>query len=832
MKSVVSNLQEGTWFHLVQIRNDKGVAVVQIDPGSPVDQAGLQPGDLVISVNGVDLRSRPEAYFHTRLQSKPGDRLDLVWIRSGDFHNGILTLKDTEEVPYVIQIKQQQIVMGVEVMTWFQRGSFLIFPIVLLCFGTWMGFRRPRNNIAFQCALLFLATALSTSPAFHPMIAGWPTWMLSLSIVVVLTASFLKTMLILEILCVFPSSTTLGTWLRKRKWLVLTPIFAWTVFRLVYFLSLTYGWNNEMTRFVVGIVEPVPVSTLPIIVVSLAGGLLIAQQVVAQRQKRMRLQLIEIGFFLALVLAPLWTILQPGSLLASWDVFSLRGSAFLVLVWFLDRIVQVGLQCALPFSFAYAIMAHRVFGLRFVFGRSLRYLLAAQSLYLVLSLGMFIVFYETISSWSVGMNVSDLIVACLAAGCVLILIGGWTWMKTPTIRYMDRHLLREEYENRQRLFKLGRTLTQFQDRNSLLEKTGRELLEGLDLCFVAIYLYEQQNTLSVSWHGARNFPGQRHELDASFFIAQADKITRTLQFTSSEKPIIEHKDINGNESPVDLVFEIFIILRGESNRRGCIALGTKLSEEPFSRDEKEQLLVLATELELALENIEIGASLKQQTQRLQRLSRRLINVQETERHRLARDLHDDSGQALTALKISLELTHDELSGVTSGIRERLHDAIALTDETLGKLRSIAHDLRPPTLDTVGLSAALDGLCKSFAHRTRVLIEYEGLESTKFSQAISIGLYRILQEGLANCARHARAGHIKVELKHNGQNIRLSISDDGRGFEPHKTLEDQNEIGTGLIGMHERLESLGGRLDIYSQPEAGTRLVASIPWEDV
>ena len=145
-KSAVSNLQEGTWFHLLQIRQNEGIIVAQIENGSPADLVGLQSGDRIISVNGIDLRSTPDAYFQVRLQSQPGDLLELVWLHDDRIHTGILTLEETEEVPYALQVDQQQIVMGVGAMTWFQRGPFLIFPIVLLGFGTWMGFRSPAQH--------------------------------------------------------------------------------------------------------------------------------------------------------------------------------------------------------------------------------------------------------------------------------------------------------------------------------------------------------------------------------------------------------------------------------------------------------------------------------------------------------------------------------------------------------------------------------------------------------------------------------------------------------------------------------------------------------------
>ena len=118
-KSAVNNLQEGTWFHLVRIREDGGITVTQVDADSPADKAGLRPGDTVISIDGTDIRTRPEAYFQARLRSNPGDRFNLAWLRDGSMHAGILTLEASEQVRYAVEVNQEELVLGVGAMTWF-----------------------------------------------------------------------------------------------------------------------------------------------------------------------------------------------------------------------------------------------------------------------------------------------------------------------------------------------------------------------------------------------------------------------------------------------------------------------------------------------------------------------------------------------------------------------------------------------------------------------------------------------------------------------------------------------------------------------------------------
>ena len=830
-KSAVNNLQEGTWFHLVRIREDGGINVTQVDVDSPADKAGLRPGDIVISINGTDLRTRPEAYFQTRLRSRPGDRFDLAWLRDGRMHAGFLTLEETEQVRYAVEVNQEELALGAGAMTWFQRGPYLIYPIVLLCFGLWIGFKRPGNKIAFQCALLFLASALSVSPAFHPMIAGWPDWMLSLSVFVITLAHFLEFMLLFSILTVFPIETEIGSWMRKRARWILIPLFAWIVVRIIYLLSLTNGWNSASIQTVISLVESVPVPALPVLVVFIAACLLLAQRSVARRQQYTRLQFINVGFVSAFILAPVWTIVQPGTFMATWVAVPLQGAFLPLLVWLLDHIVLVGLKCILPLSFAYSVLAHRVFGLRFIVGKGLRQFISNQGVNLLLSLGLLLIFYETITFWSTGVEVSDLLITVVTAGFILILVGGWILAKPAVIRFIDRYLFRDEIENRQRLFRLRRELTHFQERDALLNSTGRELLDVLDISYLAIYLGDGSGkSISVVWYDVNKKFNSEPKKDESFFSGSIGKIEALLKLMSPERPLVESDDPYVQNRVSDLGYELIILLRGELRTQGCIAIGAKVSEEPFTGEEKEQLLVLAAELEMVLKNIKATTSLRMQTQRLKRLSNRLINIQESERSRLARDLHDDTGQALTALKMSLEITRNELPGVADHTSDRLNDAVALADDTLEKLRAISHSLRPPALDAIGLNSALEGLCKGFTQRTQMPVSYVGMDTTEISNPIDICLYRILQEGLTNCAKHGQASHVEVSLKRNGEVVQLSIQDNGQGFDLADTLSDQNETGIGLIDMQERLESLNGRMNVHSKPGAGARLVATIPLE--
>ena len=197
-----------------------------------------------------------------------------------------------------------------------------------------------------------------------------------------------------------------------------------------------------------------------------------------------------------------------------------------------------------------------------------------------------------------------------------------------------------------------------------------------------------------------------------------------------------------------------------------------------------------------------------------------------ERTRIARELHDESGQSLTALKISLELIRAQLPDEMHEIKENLSDVLSLADKTMSNLRLLSHNLRPPGLDSYGLDAALAGLCQDFQAHTNLRVIYNGVEMANLAGLSSLSLYRFAQEALTNVAKHAQATEVEVTLKLDEGIITLTVEDNGQGFNVPNMEESLSVQGAGLVGMIERLEMVGGQLYMQSTLGQGTQITAS------
>lgn len=250
---------------------------------------------------------------------------------------------------------------------------------------------------------------------------------------------------------------------------------------------------------------------------------------------------------------------------------------------------------------------------------------------------------------------------------------------------------------------------------------------------------------------------------------------------------------------------------------------------PFSDREEMILATLADHVATAIRNARLYNDVSRHQRVLEALTLQLVTAQEAERKRLAREIHDEVGQSLSAVKISLGLLLEDVRSLDESVQARVSTALHAIGETLREVRRISSDLRPLALDTLGLDAALHGHVDRFMTLTGLAVEFyvEG-RSRPLEPQVSLLLYRMAQEALTNVARHSGATCVWIGLRYRKALVELTITDDGCGFDAEAVMESGWKSGHfGLVGMRERVRQRGGMFVISAAPEAGTRLVAAV-----
>lgn len=234
--------------------------------------------------------------------------------------------------------------------------------------------------------------------------------------------------------------------------------------------------------------------------------------------------------------------------------------------------------------------------------------------------------------------------------------------------------------------------------------------------------------------------------------------------------------------------------------------------------------------QMALEHSQMQSVILQRTAELQNLSLRLLKVQDEERRKLSRDLHDSTGQTLAALKIAVSFLQLSIKDDPSKMA-LVTDVADLADQAIEELRTMAYLLHPPLLDEVGFACAAEWYIEGFAKRSGVNVNMEiATHHERMPRSTETALFRVLQESLTNVHRHSKAAHVTVCFRHQFEKVILEIRDDGCGIEGERLVrlrETSAETGVGLAGMRERMNELNGTLEMESEGR-GTTIRAVVP----
>jgi PAS domain S-box-containing protein len=360
---------------------------------------------------------------------------------------------------------------------------------------------------------------------------------------------------------------------------------------------------------------------------------------------------------------------------------------------------------------------------------------------------------------------------------------------------------------------------------------GNTIVPSVD--WAAIHLFdEQKNQLRLEAVAGINVLAEEYTLDFGQGIAgrvlESDHLINVADVSKDDRVASFPRASHAHSLMVAPI----------KNRDGMV-IGTITLQSSnigqFTNEDENLLLLLAHQAGLAIENARLYETVmyRQQVAQIQRehlrlLTHRMVTAQEDERERIARELHDEAGQSLTALKISLEMVGHSLPPEMQEVRQVLKDASEQIGLTMENLRLLAHNLRPPALDRLGLNLALEGLCRQFESMTHLKVDYNGIELPRLPRSYEINLYRFVQEALTNIAKHANANEVRVWMDTQTGQIEIHVRDDGQGMRLNPLdLEHELQEGMGLASMEERLNIINGKLEVRSVLGQGTHLLARV-----
>lgn len=266
-------------------------------------------------------------------------------------------------------------------------------------------------------------------------------------------------------------------------------------------------------------------------------------------------------------------------------------------------------------------------------------------------------------------------------------------------------------------------------------------------------------------------------------------------------------------------------LRVKDNAIGLFSIDKSIPN--FFTDKHAQLAsALAKHAALVLDNALMYTQLQAAHKQLRGLSAKIIEAQEKDRKKIAMELHDHAGQALLALRAELQVLRHNLIKSPDKAQAQIDYLDQIVLELNKDLEQLAYDLRPPTLNALGLVSALKQYIADFGHRMKIHADFTyDADIPRLSEEIELVCYRTVQEALTNFAKHAHADRVEVTINYFEDKIYLVVKDNGVGF---RNQESNGRRGFGLMGINERLADIQGSLDVHSQPEKGTELVVTIP----
>ncbi len=397
------------------------------------------------------------------------------------------------------------------------------------------------------------------------------------------------------------------------------------------------------------------------------------------------------------------------------------------------------------------------------------------------------------------------------------------------------------------LFDLSRSLAATLDRDTLLQEALANIFKsipriqggiiflrekaGQPLQQAAVAGYEPTNgsgtAVTETIRKAREVAEQVVAADQSFCWT-GESFLPVKQCICLAQP--DSQNCTGHSIP-ERTIGVPLVIQDQVN--GCLILNVEAGANCLTTRDHDLIRTVASQLSMAIANATLYQEVQAREELRGELLRQIVSAQEGERQRIARELHDGTGQILTALSLGLAAASASVQRDPALAARQLNELKTMSTQVIKELHDLVMGLRPSILDDLGLVPALRGQVQKFEERTRIVTRFEvNGRIRRIQPEIETTIFRIAQESLTNVVKHADARHVTVQLTYDETTIQLMVQDDGSGFDQDTALQADSAYRWGLLGMQERVSLAGGDWKIDSQPGAGTTIQVSIPITEI
>ncbi|MBW6473511.1 MAG: hypothetical protein K0B14_10330 [Anaerolineaceae bacterium] len=462
-----------------------------------------------------------------------------------------------------------------------------------------------------------------------------------------------------------------------------------------------------------------------------------------------------------------------------------------------------------PLSIGYAILRYHLLDIRVVVRKGLIYSLLTASLtvaFVLLAL-MSASLYRELTG---GESILSMVLPALLVAFI------FQPARHKIQLFVDRAFFRKEYEIRQTLTKFSQNLITLRTRSEVVKLVRQTIMDTLKAGDVKIWMPFEHYFLPIPVNGESN-----KKISSECALIKFLETNFQVFYPLSDNHTDQSKDLHSINA------HLAVPLTSADKFTGFLTLTERPSEVLYSQDDLELITMIANSTALALENARLY---EEKTEMIRLQSIQSASIQEEERRRIASELHDGVGPSLASLNIRLQTVRKQLQRENNPMAEEVAEMAEQAQENIHDIRRLIYDLRPSALDELGLVPALQEYINRYQKDQKIVVTYDFKDNISgLSVELETTLFRIVQEALANVARHSQARVVEINFEKKKSEIFLYICDDGNGFDPQT---QQNGSHLGLWSMQKRVEQFGGSFQLSSSPGLGTEIYVQIPFDHI